>query len=121
MAFGAVTAGASPNVWVALACVALGGAGNGAANVYNVLLVQRGAPDRLRGRVFTAMMSVTFAVFGAGMIVGGPITDAVGARWVYAGGGAVTALAALVGRAMTRHVDAGAADDPDVEPVSAVG
>lgn len=121
MAFGALTAAGSPNVWVALACVALAGAGNGAANVYNVLLVQRGAPDRLRGRVFTAMMSATFAVFGIGMIVGGPVTDAVGARWVYAGGAALTFLAALVGRAMTRRVDATAEGEAEGEPVSAVG
>lgn len=118
MAFGALTAAASPNVWVALACVAVGGAGNGAAVVYNSLLVQRGAPDRLRGRAFTVLMSATFAAMGLGMIVGGPLTDQVGARWVYAGAGAVTAGAALVGRAMTRRVPE-QANEP--EPVSVVG
>ena len=44
----------------------LGGAGNGAAVVYNSLLVQRGAPDELRGRVFTVIMSTNFALLGWG-------------------------------------------------------
>ncbi len=122
MAFGALMTAASPNVWVALWCVALAGAGNGAANVYNILLVQRGAPDRLRGRAFTVMMSATFAVFGLGMIVGGPLTDAVGARWVYAGSAVLVCLAAVVGRAMTRDADAmERVEDGDVEPASAIG
>ncbi|MER3412569.1 MAG: hypothetical protein C4305_09935, partial [Thermoleophilia bacterium] len=86
--------GVSPNVWVALVCVAVGGAGNGAAVVYNSLLVQRGAPDHLRGRAFTVLMSATFAAMGVGMVAGGPLTDAVGARWVYAGAGAMTVAAA---------------------------
>ena len=30
-------------------------------------------------------MSVTYAVLGFAMVAAGPITDAVGARWVYAG------------------------------------
>ena len=54
--------------------------GNGAAVVCNSLLVQRGAPDHLRGRAFTVIMSTNFAVLGLGMVVAGPLTDAVGAR-----------------------------------------
>ncbi len=111
MAVGALAAAASPNVWVALACVAAGGAGNGAAVVYNSLLVQRGAPDHLRGRAFTVLMSATFAAMGVGMIVGGPLTDQVGARWVYGGAGMLTAAAAVVARAMARRVP-----DPAGEP-----
>ena len=61
MGFGALTAAISPSVWVALPCMVLGGAGKGAAVVYNSLLVQRGAPDELRGRVFTVIMSTNFA------------------------------------------------------------
>jgi MFS family permease len=122
MAFGLLMAAASPTVWVALWCVGLGGAGNAAAHVYNVLLVQRGAPDRVRGRAFTVIMSATFAAFGLGMIVGGAITAAVGARWVYAGAGVLTAVAAIVGRALTRNLDVAgeaaehAAEDADMEP-----
>ncbi len=104
MAGGALAASVSPTVWVALVFVAAGGAGNGAAVVYNSLLVQRGAPDHLRGRAFTVLMSATFAAMGMGMVAGGPLTDAVGARWVYAGAGALTVVAAIVARAMTSRV-----------------
>jgi MFS family permease len=104
MAAGALAAAASPNVWVALACVAAGGAGNGAAVVYNSLLVQRGCPDHLRGRAFTVLMGATFAAMGLGMAIGGPLTDRFGARWVYAGAGALTVVAALVARAMSGRV-----------------
>jgi MFS family permease len=102
MAFGAATAAISPNVWVAIWCMALGGAGNGAAVVYNSLLVQRGAPDRLRGRAFTVVMSSNFAVLGAGMVAAGPLTDAFGARWVFGGAAVAAALAATVGGLLVR-------------------
>ena len=87
LGFGAFTAALSPNVWVALPCMAIGGIGNGAAVVYNSLLVQRGAPDHLRGRVFTVIMSTTYAMLGLGMVVAGPLTDAIGAREVFAARG----------------------------------
>lgn len=118
--FGALTAAASPTVWVALPCMAVGGAGNGAAIVYNSLLVQRGAPDQIRGRVFTVLMSTTYAVLGLGMIVAGPLTDAVGARWVFALSAVCASVAALVGFVLLRT--AHAALDSDVvktEPASA--
>ena len=81
--------------------MAIGGIGNGAAVVYNSLLVQRGAPDQLRGRVFTVIMSTTYAMLGLGMVVAGPLTDALGAREVFAlaalcaGGGAIVGLVFL--------------------------
>jgi MFS family permease len=96
-----VGAGAvSPNVWVALPCFVLAGVGNGAAVVCNSLLVQRGAPDALRGRVFTVIMSVNYLVYGVGFVVAGPLTDSVGPRWVFAGVGVALALASLVAYAL---------------------
>ncbi|HKH32177.1 MAG TPA: MFS transporter, partial [Gaiellaceae bacterium] len=75
----AVAAGAiAPNVWIAAGCVLVVGAANGAAVVCNALLVQRGSPDALRGRVFTVLMSSSFGVLALGMVVSGPLTDAVG-------------------------------------------
>ncbi len=120
MAFGALAAALSPNVWVGTLSMALGGSGNGAAIVCNSLLVQRGAPDHLRGRAFTTIMSANYALLGAGMAVAGPITDAVGARWVFAGAAVLAGVAALVGRAMTRQL--GILRDPDeagAQPASA--
>lgn len=104
MAFGAAAAAVSPNVWIAIWCLVLLGVGNGSAIVYNSLLVQRGAPDHLRGRAFTLLMSATYAAMGLGMIVGGPVTDSVGARWAYGGAALFAVLAALVGHALVRGV-----------------
>ncbi len=117
MGFGALTAAVAPNVWVALPCMALGGAGNGAAVVYNSLLVQRGAPDELRGRAFTVIMSTNFALLGLGMVVAGLLTDAVGARWVFVLSAACAGLAAVVGFLFLRSAPTDAAER-DAEPVS---
>jgi MFS family permease len=120
MGFGALTAAVSPTVWVALPCMVLGGAGNGAAVVYNSLLVQRGAPDEFRGRVFTVIMSTNFALLGLGMIVAGPLTDAVGARWVFVISAACAGLGALVGFLLLRSARPVAADR-EPEPISVAG
>ncbi|HSC91787.1 MAG TPA: MFS transporter [Gaiellaceae bacterium] len=96
MAVGFALAAVSPSVWAALPCVIVSGIGNGAASVCNPLLVQTGAPDRVRGRAFTVVMSVNFAVLGLGMAVAGPLTDAVGPRWLWGGAAAVFAVAAVV-------------------------
>ena len=115
MAIGSICAAVSPDVWVAIWFLALGGAGNGAAVVYNSLLVQRGAPDHLRGRAFTVLMSSTFAVMGLGMIVAGPLTDRFGPRWLYAVAAGVAAVAAIAGSVMTRGIPEMAADEPELE------
>jgi len=115
MAVGPVGAAASPDVWVAVWFLAVLGVGNGAAYVYNALLVQRGAPDALRGRAFSLVMSATFASFGLGMVAGGPATDAIGARWVFAAAAAVSGVAALLARTLAR----GAAAEIQTEPVPA--
>jgi MFS family permease len=104
MAFGFAAAALSPNVWVAAFCVIVSGAGNGAAVVCNATLVQRGAPDRLRGRVFTVLMSSNYAVLGLGMVAAGPLTNEFGARWVWGGSACLIALAALVGYAFARGI-----------------
>jgi MFS family permease len=96
-------AAVSPNVWVAVWCVALGGMGNATAMVCNTLLVQRGASDYVRGRVFTLIMGSNFAVLGIAMAVAGPLVDSVGARWVWGIAGGFAALAALTGYGMLRR------------------
>jgi MFS family permease len=104
MAIGIGAAAASPNVWVAAICVVVSGVGNGIAVVCNALLVQRGAPDHLRGRVFTVLMSSNYAVLGLGMVAAGPLTNEFGARWVWGGSACLSALAALVGYALARGI-----------------
>jgi MFS family permease len=104
MAIGIGAAAASPNVWVAAPAVMISGAGNGIALVCNALFVQRGAPDQMRGRVFTVLMSSNYAVFLVGMLGAGPLTDEFGARWVWGGAAAIAAVAALTGWVLARGI-----------------
>lgn len=102
-AIGIGAAAVMPNVWVALPCFVLSGIGNGTAVVCNSLLVQRGASDEFRGRVFTVIMSVNYAFYGASVLVAGPLTDSFGARWVYAGVGLLMLCAATIAYVLTRE------------------
>ena len=104
-AIGLGSAAVMPNVWAALPCFVLSGIGNGTAIVCNSLLVQRGASDDVRGRVFTAIMSVNYAVFAIGFVVAGPLTDSVGPRWVFGGVGVVLAFAAVIAYALGRSAE----------------
>jgi MFS family permease len=120
MALGIGTAAAAPDVWVAAACVVISGAGNGAAVVCNALLVQRGAPDALRGRAFAVLMSTNVAMLTLGMIVAGHLTDVIGARWVWAAAAATAAAAGLIGLAFARRVpEPAAVREPEPRTVAA--
>ena len=102
MGLGVAGAAASPNVWVAAVCVIVSGAGNGATIVCNALLVQRGAPDRYRGRAFTVLMSSNVTFLALGLVLGGRLTDAFGPRWVWGAAALLSSVAAVVGYALAR-------------------
>jgi MFS family permease len=102
MAFGLGGAALSPSIWIALPFIVGSSAGNGAAIICNQLLVQRGAPDRFRGRALATIMSSNFAVLGLAMGTAGILTDSIGARWVLLGAAAANLLAAVVALEMTR-------------------
>lgn len=95
-AIGVGAAAVAPNVWVSIPCFVLMGVGNGTAVVCNSLLVQRGTTDEIRGRVFTVIMSVNYAVYGLGFVVAGPLTDSVGPRWIFGIVSLVLVFASLV-------------------------
>jgi MFS family permease len=97
VAVGLAGAAASPVLALAAACVVVSGFGNGIAVVCNALLVQRGAPDEMRGRAFTIIMSTNYAILGVSMACAGLLTNALGARWVWAFGAAFAAAAAVLG------------------------
>jgi len=105
MALGFGAAAAAPNVWVAAIVVVAAGVGNGVAVITNAVLVQRGAPDRLRGRAFAVVMSLGYAFLGLGMILAGPLTNEAGARTVWAVAAGLLAIAAVVGFLLARRVD----------------
>jgi MFS family permease len=102
MAVGIGLAALSPNVWVAAGCVVISGAGNGAAVVCNALLVQRGAPDALRGRAFAVLMSSNVAMLTLGIVVAGRLTDVYGPRWVWGAAALASAVSAVVGFLLAR-------------------
>jgi MFS family permease len=113
---GFVLAAISPDAWVAAAFCVVVGVGNGLAILCNALLVQRGAPDELRGRVFTVIMSVNTIFFGAGFFVGGLAVDRVGARWVWGGAGAILAVVSLFAYVLTRGSETAPAAAREPEP-----
>ena len=102
MGLGVAGAAASPNVWVAAVCVIVSGGGNGATIVCNALLVQRGAPDRFRGRAFTVLMSSNVTFLALGLVLGGRLTDAFGPRWVWGAAAVLSGVSAVVGFTLAR-------------------
>ena len=102
---GMACAAVAPNVWVGVAAMTLSGFGNGGAVVANITLVQRGAPDRVRGRAFTVIMSVNYAVLGLAFVAGGPFTNAYGARWAFGVASATVLVAAGAALRLTRGIE----------------
>jgi hypothetical protein len=66
--------------------------------------VQRGAPDVMRGRIFTVLMSSNYLVLGLGMVAAGPLLNEFGARWVWGVSAGLVAMAGLVGYGMARGI-----------------
>ena len=97
MAVGYAIAAVASTIVVAVPAVVVAAFGNGAAVVCNALFVQRGAPDELRGRAFTVIMSSNYVLLGGGMIAAGWLTDLYGARWVWG----AAAVAYFVGAIFT--------------------
>jgi MFS family permease len=102
MGAGFLAAALSPNVWVAGVFALGAGIGNGAAVVCNAVLVQRGAPDALRGRAFSVLMSASYVVLGIGMLAAGPFINEYGARTAWAVAAGLCAAGAVTGFALLR-------------------
>ncbi len=109
-AAGIAGAAAAPGLWLGVAAMAVAGFGNGCAVIANVTLVQRSAADRVRGRVFTLLISANTAALAASIVAAGPLTDAVGARWAYAVAAGAILCAALIALRFvrTRGIEFGA-------------
>ncbi len=116
MALGVGAVAVAPNAWIAAPLLVVAGFGNGAALVCNAVLIQRGVPDHLRGRAFTLAMSVSYAALGLGMAAAGPLTDALGAREVWAIAAGVIALAVPFAVVLTRGVMARSPAPTAAEP-----
>ena len=103
MALGFGGAAASPNIWVAAVCAAIGGAGDGAAIVCNAVLIQRGSVDELRGRALTFVMSATFLATALANGAAGALLHTVSPRWIWGAAAISYVIAAAVGYALARE------------------
>ena len=119
MAAGFGVASAAPTIAVAALLAGIATIGNGAAIVCNQVLVQRGAPDAMRGRALAVLMSSYYAVLGLAMAGAGLLVDAAGARTAWALAGIVYAVAGVLAFAFTRRTREVALPEspPSVEPV----
>ena len=99
--------------------IVAGAAGNGAAIVCNQVLVQRGAPDRFRGRALATIMSSNYAVLGLAMAAAGLLTSVYGARWVWVMAGVVYFIAAGVALVMTRWMPVAAEEQEEAVEIAA--
>ena len=117
MAAGFGLASASPTIAIAAVLAAIGTVGNGAAIVCNQVLVQRGAPDAMRGRVLSVLMSTYYAVLGLAMAGGGLLVDSAGARVAWAVAGCVYLVAAAMALVLTSRIrEAADVEAPASEP-----
>ena len=101
MGFGFGIASASPTIAVAAVLAGIATVGNGAAIVCNQVLVQRGAPDAMRGRALAVLMSSYYGVLGLSMAAAGILVDAAGARAAWALAGIVYLAAAVLAFLLT--------------------
>ncbi len=104
MGIGFGLASQAPGIALAAVLAGIATVGNGCAIVCNQVLVQRGAPDDMRGRSLAVLMSLYYAALGIGMAVSGLLTDEIGARTVWALAGAVYLVASLIAFVMTRRI-----------------
>ena len=118
MGVGIGIAAVAPVLAVAVVGVVIGAVGNGAAVVSNALLVQRGAPDELRGRAFTVIMSSNYIVLGIAMVVAGALVDVYGGRWIFAAASIAFLLAAGTAALLAKGV--GQAEEQPLEEMAAV-
>jgi predicted MFS family arabinose efflux permease len=92
---GLLLAGLAPVLAVALAGMAIAGAGRGLGDVADTTLIQARTDDARRSRVFAAQDGAAHAAFSAAALLGGLIVSAGGAR-----AGVLTAAACGFGAAL---------------------
>jgi MFS family permease len=111
MAIGWGGAALSPSIWIAVPFAIGGAAGNGAAIICNQILVQRGAPDRFRGRALATIMSTNYVVIGLGMGMTGLVLNWYSARWIMIVAAGIFGFGALTALLMTRWLPVRSTDE----------
>lgn len=116
MAVGYGAASVAPAIWAAAPLAAVATLGNGLALVCNQVLVQRGAPDAMRGRALAVLFSSFYATLGVGMVLAGLLTDPLGGRIMWALAAAVYLCAAALAVATMRRLPVEAAAGEAEQP-----
>lgn len=112
-----------PNIVLALAMFAVGGAANGVSSVSIRSLIHHRVPDRLRGRVFAAYFGVAFAGQLAATAIGGALISVLpSSRDVLLIGGVGCMMVGVIGSAWFSRLPLEARTSkvvhvPDTEPV----
>jgi MFS family permease len=119
MAVGAFAASRAPSIWVAAPLAAFMTVGNAAAIVCNQLLLQRGAPDAMRGRSIAVIMSSTYITLTVATAAAGPLKDAFSGRTLWAAAGGVYVVASAVAFVLVRLLPR-AAEEPAPVTLQAV-
>lgn len=123
LAAGIVVVSLLPPFALATVLLVVAGAGNGLLLTANAMLVQQGAPDDLRGRSFTLIMSANAIVLTVASIGAGVLADRMGARLVWSLAGLAIVIAGLAGWLLARPLSLsgeraaiGVSLEPLVEP-----
>jgi MFS family permease len=102
-AAGLLLAGVAPSITVALAGMAVAGAGRGLGDVADTTLVQARTEDAVRSRVFAAQDGAAHAAFSAAMLAGGLLVGIGGPRLATLTAAGCALAAALVASRMIRR------------------
>lgn len=95
-AAGLALAGVAPLLAIALAGMAIAGAGRGLGDVAAVTLIQARAADEVRSRAFAAQDGAAHAAFSVSAFGGGLLVEAAGARGAFAAAAAFGVAAAVL-------------------------
>jgi MFS family permease len=101
---GLALAGFAPVLFVALAGVAVAGAGRGLGDVADTTLIQARTADAVRSRVFAAQDGAAHVAFSAAMLAGGVLVEAGGPRLGVGAAAACTLVAALIAARLRAHM-----------------
>jgi MFS family permease len=98
---GALGAAVAPNLAAAVVAMVVCGIGNGLTFPLTVVIVQQATSDRVRGRVFTVIISIHNAILGLAFLLGGWLTQDFGPRWVYGAAAALVFAGGATAAALT--------------------
>jgi len=85
-----------PSITTVVLAVGLGGLGGGLADPARQTLIQRRAPDAVRGRVFATMEAVGWSSFAVSLVAAGVLVERVGIRPSYLLAGMLFAFGTLL-------------------------